>query len=262
MGILILRRSSLVGATLAALALGSSPVVAETMSDALSRAYLNNPDINQQRAAVRATDETVPQAKSGWMPKAQAQGSLSYQVTNIAGLFGQSGKQKLAGVPITSQAQVNETLFDGMRTANSVNQAESSVLMAREQLQLTELTTLQAGAQAFMDVLRDTAVLGLRRNNVKVLQVQLQQTRDRFQVGEVTRTDVAQAESSLATGDADVAVAEASLQGSVASLPPGDRNRADAFAAGAADREIAAADPRRGGRDRPGRTSGGSRRPP
>ncbi len=217
MGILILRRSSLVGATLAALALGSSPVVAETMSDALSRAYLNNPDINQQRAAVRATDETVPQAKSGWMPKAQAQGSLNYQVTNITGLFGQSSKQKLAGVPITSQAQVNQTLFDGMRTANSVNQAESSVLMAREQLRLTELTTLQAGAQAFMDVLRDTAVLGLRRNNVKVLQVQLQQTRDRFQVGEVTRTDVAQAESSLATGDADVAVAESSLQGSVAS---------------------------------------------
>ena len=101
-----------------------------------------------------------------------------------------------------------------------------------------------------MDVLRDTAVLGLRRNNVKVLQVQLQQTRDRFQVGEVTRTDVAQAESSLASGDADVAVAESSLQTSVASYPPGDRNPADAFAAGAADREIAAADARPGDRDR------------
>ncbi len=79
-----------------------------------------------------------------------------------------------------------------------------------------EIQTLQSAATDYMDVLRDTAVLGLRRNNVKVLNVQLQQTRDRFQVGEVTRTDVAQAESSLATGTADVSAAESSLQASIA----------------------------------------------
>ena len=77
------------------------------MSDALSRAYLNNPDINQQRAAVRATDETVPQAKSGWMPKAQAQGSLNYQVTNITGCSANRASKSSPAVPITSQAQVN-----------------------------------------------------------------------------------------------------------------------------------------------------------
>ncbi len=213
-----LRLSSLVGLSLAALVVGTGSVAAETMSDSLSRAYLNNPDINQQRAAVRATDETVPQAKAGWMPKVQAQGSLNYQASNVMNVFGQGGVQKLAALPITGQAQVSGTLFDGLKTANSVNQAESSVLMAREQLRLTELTTLQAGSQAYMDVLRDTAVLGLRRNNVKVLKIQLQQTRDRFQVGEVTRTDVAQAESSLASGTADVAVAESSLQTSIASF--------------------------------------------
>ncbi|MGO8739084.1 TolC family outer membrane protein [Rhodoblastus sp.] len=213
-----MRLSSLVGLSLAALVVGTGSVAAETMSDSLSRAYLNNPDINQQRAAVRATDETVPQAKAGWMPKVQAQGSLNYQASNVMNVFGQGGVQKLAALPITGQAQVSGTLFDGLKTANSVNQAESSVLMAREQLRLTELTTLQAGSQAYMDVLRDTAVLGLRRNNVKVLKIQLQQTRDRFQVGEVTRTDVAQAESSLASGTADVAVAESSLQTSIASF--------------------------------------------
>jgi outer membrane protein len=216
---LILRRSSHVGLILAALVLGHGPATAETISDALSRAYLNNPDINQQRAAVRASDEGVPQAKAGWMPKVQAQGTLNYQVSNIQGLFGlSSSNQKLAALPMTGQAQVNETVFDGMRTANSVNQAESSVLMAREQLRQTELTTLFDGAQAYMDVLLNTAVLGLRRNNVKVLEVQLRQTRDRFQVGEVTRTDVAQAESSLASGTADVAVAESKLQGSIATF--------------------------------------------
>ncbi len=189
------------------------------MSDALSRAYLNNPDINQQRAAVRASDEGVPQAKSGWMPKVQAQGTVNYQVSNVQGLFGETSQaQKLAAVPVTGQAQVTQTLFDGMRTANSVNQAESSVLMAREQLRQTEVTTLQTASKAYMDVLANTAVLGLNRNNVKVLEVQLQQTRDRFQVGEVTRTDVAQAESSLASGTATVAVAESNLQASIATF--------------------------------------------
>lgn len=187
------------------------------MSSALGRAYSNNPDINQQRAAVRASDEGVPKAKAGWLPKINAQGSAGYQVTNTTNTLGQSGSNSnLAAFPVSGAAQVTETLFDGNRTLNSVSQAESSVLMARAQLRSSEIQVLNAGAKAYMDVLRDTAVLDLRRNNVKVLTVQLQQTRDRFQVGEVTRTDVAQAESSLATGQADVAVAEANLQASVA----------------------------------------------
>ncbi len=86
----------------------------------------------------------------------------------------------------------------------------------REQMRLTELTTLQAAATAYMDVLRDTAILGLRRNNISVLDEQLRQTRDRFKVGEVTRTDVAQAESSLAGARADYSLAQANLQSSVA----------------------------------------------
>ncbi len=99
-----------------------------------------------------------------------------------------------------------------------------------------------------MDVLRDTAVLDLRRNNIKVLQVQLQQTRDRFQVGEVTRTDVAQAESSLATGRADYAVAQANLERQHRLVPPADRRRPEESRPGAAGRAPAAQN--RGGGDR------------
>jgi outer membrane protein len=216
----ILRFLSLFGWTLGVSAIAAACVTgaasAETMSGALARAYSNNPDINQQRAAVRARDEGVPTAKAGWLPKASGTATAGRQFSQVSNLFGNSGTERFGGFPRGASAQITETVFDGMRTANSVGQAESAVLQAREVMRQTEVTTLQAGATAYMDVLRDTAVLGLRANNIKVLEVQLQQTRDRFQVGEVTRTDVAQAESSLATGKADYAVAQSALDTSVA----------------------------------------------
>ncbi|WP_296714360.1 TolC family outer membrane protein [Rhodoblastus sp.] len=212
-----MRRSSIVGLTLATYALCLGPAAAESMSGALSRAYSNNPDVNQARAGVRAQDETVPGAKAGWLPKVNAQGSIGHQFTRNTNPPGAAAReQKYLTDPTTGSVTLTQTLFDGMRTANSVDQAESGVLAARENLRGSEISTLGDAATFYMDVLRDTAVLGLRRNNVKVLQVQLQQTRDRFHVGEVTRTDVAQAESSLANGTADVAVAEARLQASMA----------------------------------------------
>ena len=186
------------------------------MSGALARAYGTNPDINQQRAAVRARDEGVPAAKAGWLPKASGTLSAGRQYSEASNVLGQGGTERYGGFPRGSSAQITQTLFDGMKTVNNVSQAESAVLQAREVMRQTEVTTLQAGATAYMDVLRDTAVVGLRLNNIKVLEVQLQQTRDRFQVGEVTRTDVAQSESSLATGKADYAVAQSALETAVA----------------------------------------------
>ena len=196
----------------------AGPVAAETMSSALARAYRNNPDINQQRAAVRARDESIPAAKSGWLPKASIQAQSGHQGTEIAGYPGAIGQLRYSANPGQVAATVSQTLFDGQRTANGVSQAESAVLAQREALRQQEIATLQSGATAYMDVLRDTAVLGLRRSNIKVLQVQLQQTQDRFQVGEVTRTDVAQAESALAGARADFAAAQANLENSIASF--------------------------------------------
>ena len=107
-------------------------------------------------------------------------------------------------------------MFNGNRTLNSIRQAESQVFGAREQLRNTEQNTLLSGLTAYMDVLEDTAILGLDSNNVDVLKEQLRETRDRFTVGEVTRTDVAQAEASLAQGQGTALSAVATLQAAVA----------------------------------------------
>ena len=107
-------------------------------------------------------------------------------------------------------------MFNGRRTSNSVRQAESQSLGARENLRNTEQNVLFDGATAYMNVLRDTAILSLQRNNVEVLDEQLRQTRDRFNVGEVTRTDVAQAEARLAGARSQVSLAEANLRTSIA----------------------------------------------
>ena len=107
-------------------------------------------------------------------------------------------------------------MFNGNRTTNGVKQAESQVFQSREQTRNTEQNTLQNGATAYMNVLRDTAILELNKNNITVLEEQLRQTRDRFNVGEVTRTDVAQAESSLATARSNYFTAQANLATSIA----------------------------------------------
>ena len=110
---------------------------------------------------------------------------------------------------------VNQTLFNGFQTDNATRQAESTVYSQREGLRTTEMTVLYSAVQAYMAVLSDTATLELRRNNVEVLEEQLRQTRDRFNVGEVTRTDVAQAEARLAGARSDVSAAEAQLRASI-----------------------------------------------
>jgi outer membrane protein len=198
----------------AAVSSASFPVSAETMSGALARAYGGNPDLNQQRASVRATDETLPRATSGYRPAvtATSQGGYAHQELQAPGTRVVRTDTTPASVGLT----VSQNLFNGFRTANSVRQAESNILGSREVMRNTEQNVLQNGATAYMNVLRDTAIVDLRKNNIVVLEEQLRQTRDRFDVGEVTRTDVAQAESSLATARSDYFVAQANLQNSIA----------------------------------------------
>jgi outer membrane protein len=197
---------------------------AETLNGALARAYDGNPDLNQSRANVRARDEDAPKALAGMRPKASitANAGPEYATVKIpAGrdIYGSRAysSDEFVGKPRGAAFNVSQTLFDGGRTANSVRQAESSVLSARAALRQTEQSILQSAATAYMNVLRDTAILGLRKSNVSVLEEQLRLTRDRFQVGEVTRTDVAQAEASLAQANSDVYAAQGVLKISVAS---------------------------------------------
>ncbi len=211
-------RRLLLAAT-AAVALTAGAARAETVGGALVKAYLNNPDINTQRAAVRVADEGVPEANAGYLPSVSAQGNyaierLSGNLSSLSG--GGGGSQNATLHPRGWGVTANETIFNGMRTTNSIRQAESKVLGAREQLRNTEQNTLLSGVTAYMDVLRDTAILDLDNNNVQVLQEQLRETRDRFTVGEVTRTDVAQAEASLASANATALSAVSTLEASVA----------------------------------------------
>ena len=204
---------------------------AETIESALVKAYQNNPQLNAQRASVRSIDEQVPQALSGYRPRVSITGTVGEQFTDAT-----SKSVGRAPVPGTGQtvptvtytgtsatvtpwsygATAQQTLFNGFQTANRTRSAESQVSSAREGLRVLVQTVLLTAATTYMDVLRDTASLEVQRSNVRVLQETLKQTRDRFEVGEVTRTDVAQAEAQLAAGQSSMLAAESQLNTSKA----------------------------------------------
>jgi outer membrane protein len=191
--------SAIAGVAVAVAGIACGQAKADTLEWALVQAYQNNPSLNAQRAALRATDENVPQALSGYRPKLAitTNGGAEYSksVASVAGLGGTA-----TFYPTIIGANATYTLYNGLQTANRTRQAESQVMGARETLRVTEQQVLLDAATAYMNVLRDGAILDLNRRNVEVLTEQLKQTRDRFNVGEVTRTDVAQAESRLAAG--------------------------------------------------------------
>jgi outer membrane protein len=194
-------------------ALLASGAHAETIGGALIKAYTNNPDINQLRAAVRVSDENVPKANGANLPNVSAEadaGREDFQPQGIPETASSVTSPRGYGVTVT------QNVWNGNRNDNSVRQAESGVFGAREQLRNTEQNVLLSAVTFYMDVMRDTAILELDRNNVEVLQEQLRQTQDRFNVGEVTRTDVAQAEASLAGARATALGAQSQLQASLA----------------------------------------------
>jgi outer membrane protein len=182
------------------------PAGADTLDQALVQSYQNNPQLNAQRAAARATDENVAIALGGYRPRLTATGSLSeVYLENVARGAGRTaGENAVTSVGATG----TQTLLNGFQTGNRTRQAESQVFAARETLRNTEQTVLLSAVTAYMNLLRDGAVLELQRSNVNVLEATLRQTRDRFSAGEVTRTDVAQAESRLAAGRSQLLTAE------------------------------------------------------
>ena len=179
---------------------------ADNLEWALVQAYQNNPSLNAQRAALRAVDENVPQALSGYRPKFSITGNAGDNYTDVVShvyINNKPSPTNKVTTPYVSRgvgATATQTLYNGLQTANRVRQAESQVEGARETLRVTEQQVLLDAATAYMNLLRDAAILELNRRNVEVLTEQLKQTRDRAAVGEVTRTDVAQAESRLAAG--------------------------------------------------------------
>ena len=193
------------------------PSAAETLGGALAKAYLSNPDIGQQRAGVRASDENIPKANAGFLPTINGQASYGYSHTEFsAPLSVGGGSGTLDAHPRGFGVTVNQNIWNGDRTINGVRQAESSMLASREQLRNTEQNVLLNAVTFYMNVLRDSAILSLNRANVDVLKEQLRNTQDRFNVGEVTKTDVAQAQASLAGAEAQALSAQSTLQSSIA----------------------------------------------
>src|SRR5882724_4729247 len=184
-----------------------------TMEGALVEAYQNNPQLNAQRSATRATDENVSTALAGYRPRVTGTSSLTEQyldtLTKATTPVGPVYTQTKGAIAVQNYGlTATQTLFNGFQTANRTRQAEGQVLSARETLRTTEQTVLLNAATAYMNLLQTAAILELQRSNVNVLEVTLRQTRDRFSAGEVTRTDVAQAESRLAAGRSQLALAE------------------------------------------------------
>ena len=215
------RRVWLASAAAIALVATGAGARAETIGGALAKAYFNNPDINQQRAAVRVSDENIPKANAAICRPSRRKATSVLRTCRRPVLAFKSTAGNLNTTPRGYGVTVTENVWNGNRTINSIRQAESGVFGAREQLRNTEQNVLLSAVTYYMDVMRDSAILDLDRNNVEVLQEQLRQTQDRFNVGEVTRTDVAQAEASLAGARATALARNRTLQASRRQLPSG-----------------------------------------
>jgi outer membrane protein len=184
---------------------------AETLNDALAQAYHYSPQLDAQRATLRATDEDVSRANAGYRPDIRATGDVGRQhsESNFT-----TGKSAGTTSPRGYQVQLIQPIFKGFRTTNAVNAAEASVRAGREQLREVEQQVLLDTVTAFGNVLRDQAIVKLRENNLNFLMTELKATKERFAVGEVTKTDVAQSQARLALGQSDLDQARANLKSS------------------------------------------------
>jgi TolC family type I secretion outer membrane protein len=193
---------------LCASALLARGAAAETLEEALVLAYQSNPALLAKRAELRATDEGVARARSGYRPDFVVQGDVgpSYSETES-----RTGTDSETRIPSSVSLSAVQPIYEGGRTPAEIAVAENLVQAGRADLQVTEQRVLLDGVTAYLDVLRDQSVVELNNSNVRVVGEQLEATRNRFEVGEVTRTDVAQAEARLSQANADKVLAEGNL---------------------------------------------------
>lgn len=189
---------------------GSPTFVPHTLQEALATAYLTNPTLQQARATLRATDEDVPTALSGWRPTITGTTNLSYYkgVNDYQGTLSRhfSTPGYAAGVSVT------QPLYTGGKTTSATHQAVNQVMAARAHLISVEQQVFLQVVDAYVNVITDEQLLQLNINNERVLEQQLRATSERFHVGEITRTDVAQAEAAYASATATRHQSEGTLQ--------------------------------------------------
>jgi len=197
-------RGRLLAAGVAAMAMAAA-ADAQTLRDALLKTYATNPTIMAQRAQLRGLDEGVAIARAGRRPQISGTAGVNQ---NLLRTGGGNGRNLNAGIDISYP------IFEGGRSRNQVAAANERVLAGRASLRATEGDVFTEAVGAYMDVIRDRSIVSLNRNQVRVLETNLQATRDRFEVGDLTRTDVAQSEARLALARSTLATAEGRLEGS------------------------------------------------
>jgi TolC family type I secretion outer membrane protein len=204
-----LRRSFISTVAAAVLMLGSSVAhAALTLEEALIATYQNNPQLQAERRALKATDENYNQAFSGYRPQMSLQGSYGRLYEDSDRTFSGARTNR---TPRSYGVLLEQPLYRGGRTEADVARALNDVKQGRATLQRREQEILLQAVRAHVGVLRAQAVVRLNENNEEVLRRNLEATQDRFKVGEVTLTDVAQAESRLARAEADKIRAQGEL---------------------------------------------------
>jgi outer membrane protein len=208
--------------------------VPHTLNEALAATYSYQPLLQAERAKLRATDENVPTALAGWRPQVQLSGSAGYGDGLTRSFSFATEPGRYINTPAdrdiaTSTFQAQQTLYNGGKNQANINRAKNQVMAERATLMAQEQTSFNAAVNAYVGVIQAQEVLGLNRNNEIVLEKQLQATNDRFRVGEITRTDVAQAEAALAgaraqreTSAGQLEIARGTFQQVIGVLPPSD----------------------------------------
>jgi TolC family type I secretion outer membrane protein len=199
---------------------------AENLADALNAAYAHNPTLEAARAGTRATDEQYPQARARLLPQVSATATIGEQRID-EDLSSRSAADIFRSKPGSYGVQATQSIFAGGRNIGAINQANANIDAAQASLRSTEQNVLLNTIAAYMDVRRDAEILSIRANNAQLLMRQVEEAQARFDVGEITKTDVAQAQARLAGARAQLAVARADLEASRANYaaivgnPPG-----------------------------------------
>ncbi len=198
------RLALLAGAALLAV---PAPVLADTLKEALVNAYETNPTLMAARANQRATDENVPINRASGLPSASGTVTYTEQIKETTPDPGNLFADRSLGAGLT----LSVPIYSGGAVKNSVRAADTRVEAGQADLRATESSVFSQVVAAYMDVILNEALVGLATNNVNVLSVNLQATSDRFEIGDLTRTDVAQSESRLALAQSDLRTAQANL---------------------------------------------------
>ncbi|WP_237437737.1 TolC family outer membrane protein [Altericroceibacterium endophyticum] len=186
-------------------ALFSAPAQADTLEEALISAYRTNPTLQAARAGQRVTDENVPIARADALPSLDATGQYVEFLKQSSASF--TAPERSVGI----SGNLGVPVYSGGAVKNSIKAAKTRVLAGRANLRATESSVFSQVVAAYMDVIRSEAIVGLTKNNVDVLSVNLQATSDRFEIGDLTRTDVAQSEARLALARSNLRTAQSNL---------------------------------------------------